>query len=149
MADRDDYDWAALGRAICARRIELGIPSQTAAAERAGININSWNKAETGKPVGGRILQTIAHVLGWEPGTPHEILTHAYRRDVPPLAVIPLPTGLDMGAAILRALADAWQRERGQSLVAGDMATEPTPWGPAIVIRAPHDATTEETNRHA
>lgn len=140
MADRDDYNWAALGEAIRARRRQLGILTQTAAAARSGIDLNTWNRAERGQQVGARALTAISEVLGWEPGTPNEILT---RVDAAPLAVIPLSTSMGVSGAILRALAVAWERETGQTLMAGDMCTEPTPWGQAFVVRDPR--TTEET----
>ncbi|MEU8279541.1 helix-turn-helix domain-containing protein [Microbispora bryophytorum] len=153
MAERDDRNWAALGEAIRARRRELGIHTQTAAAQRAGIDLNTWNKAERGRSVGGRGLQAIAKLLEWDPGMPHAILTRAEAPEAavpgvgdartPALAVIPMSTSMAVSGAILRALAVAWERENGQALVAADMCTESTPWGPAIVVRDPH--ATEET----
>ncbi|MEU8278207.1 helix-turn-helix domain-containing protein [Microbispora bryophytorum] len=154
MSDRDDRNWAALGEAIRARRRELGIHTQTAAAQRAGIDINTWNKAERGRSVGGRGLQAIAELLEWDPGVPHAILTRADAPEAaasgvgdartPPLVVIPLSTSMAVSGAILRALAMAWEHENGQALVAADMCTESTPWGPAIVVHAPQAPDSED-----
>lgn len=70
--------------------------------------------------------------------------------DRPILAVIPLPARLEVSGAILGTLADVWEREHGQVLTTGHMATESTPWGMALVIREPQppapEAITEEGN---
>lgn len=141
MSDRDDRNWEALGEAIRARRRALGIHTQTAAADRSGIDINTWNKAELGRPVGSRALKAITQLLDWDPGTPHALLM---RERTSPLVVIPLTTSMGVSAAILRALADAWRDEHGQTLTAGEMPTESTPWGPAIVVRAPQAPDSED-----
>ncbi|MEU8196358.1 helix-turn-helix transcriptional regulator [Microbispora amethystogenes] len=147
MAEADDYDWEVLGQAIHVRRRELSIPSQAVAAEQAGVHPNTWNRAERGLSIGDSSLHAIAEVLQWDPGTPLAILRGADPAAAgalrsgdtrtPPLAVIPLSTGLEISAAILGALADAWESTHDHTLRTGDMSTEPTPWGPAIVVRDP------------
>lgn len=150
MADR----WDALGQAIHIRRRELGIRSQAAAAELAGIALNTWNRAECGRPVGDDTLRAIATALQWDPGVPLTILrgtdpvmvgairaTGTGGPGTPPLAVIPLATGLEIAAAILGALADAWETQHGQVLTTGNTTTEPTAWGPCMVVRAPGQRT--------
>lgn len=59
--------WAALARLVRDRRLELAIPSQKAAAERANMHVNTWNKVENGQPVRMHSLESLAHVLRWHP----------------------------------------------------------------------------------
>lgn len=70
---RDEH-WDALAKAVRDRRRELGIPTQKAAAELAGISQNTWQRLESGKPISLTSLNAVADVLGWPPSLPTAIL---------------------------------------------------------------------------
>ena len=70
-------DWKRLGLAIKARREELGMPTQQALADAAGVTRQSAQSLESGKQR-SRMPATIGRVekaLGWEPGTAARILS--------------------------------------------------------------------------
>lgn len=67
-------DWAALGDAIRRRRFEMGIPTQRAAANRAGIHLNTWHRLEIGQPIRMTSLAAIATALQWPASYPAAIL---------------------------------------------------------------------------
>lgn len=81
-------DWAALAALVKTHRRRLGIPTQGAAAERAGFSPNTWQRLENGKPISMRSLSIVAAVLGWDPTYPMKILEHG----IDALSVDPKPT---------------------------------------------------------
>lgn len=75
--ERMTRDWKRLGLAIKARREELGMPTQQALADAAGVTRQSAQSLESGKQR-SRMPATIGRVekaLGWEPGTAARILS--------------------------------------------------------------------------
>jgi DNA-binding XRE family transcriptional regulator len=75
-------DWDRLGRAIKARREELGMTTQQALADAAGVTRQSVQSLESGKartrmPVS---IGPVEKVLGWEPGTAAKYLAPAGER---------------------------------------------------------------------
>ncbi|OPG13664.1 helix-turn-helix transcriptional regulator [Microbispora sp. GKU 823] len=89
-------DWPTLARTVRERRQQLGIPTQQAAAERAGLSLNSWQRLEAGTPVSVRTVQAAARVLGWRPGALMAVLNGHPAPDAPapaeaePGAVLPV-----------------------------------------------------------
>jgi hypothetical protein len=81
-------DWAALATLVKTHRRRLGIPTQGAAAERAGFSPNTWQRLESGKPISMRSLSIVAAVLGWYPTDPMKILEHG----IDALSADPTPT---------------------------------------------------------
>lgn len=72
-----DRDWKRLGRAIAAQRDHLGLARQEDLAAAAGVNRQTVQSLEAGKPR-TRMPASIAKVekaLSWEPGTAARILT--------------------------------------------------------------------------
>ncbi|MEU6057930.1 helix-turn-helix domain-containing protein [Streptomyces sp. NPDC047097] len=72
-------DWERLGRAVKARREQLGLATQQALAEAAGVTRQSVQSLEAGKQR-SRMPVTISAVeaaLQWEPGEASRILTAA------------------------------------------------------------------------
>lgn len=70
-------DWDVLGRAIKARREELGLTTQQALADAAGVTRQSVQSLESGKQR-SRMPATIPAIeksLGWEPGSAARILS--------------------------------------------------------------------------
>ncbi|KAF0647118.1 MULTISPECIES: helix-turn-helix domain-containing protein [Streptomyces] len=70
-------DWARLGRAIKARREQLGLTTQQALADAAGVTRQTVQSLESGKPR-SRMPATVAAVekaLQWDPGEASRILT--------------------------------------------------------------------------
>lgn len=70
-------DWTRLGLAIKARREELGMPTQQALADAAGVKRQTIQALESGKQR-SRMPGTIGRVeeaLGWEPGTAARVLS--------------------------------------------------------------------------
>jgi len=76
-------DWAALAELVRARRRELGIPTQEAAAEPTGISKNTWQRLEMGRPIGPSSLSAIAARLGWPPSYPVAVLQQGKDAPVP------------------------------------------------------------------
>lgn len=70
-------DWERLGRAIKARREELGMPTQQALADAADVTRQSVQSLESGKQRTRmpRSIGKVEKVLGWEPGTAARHLT--------------------------------------------------------------------------
>ncbi|MFI7630235.1 helix-turn-helix domain-containing protein [Microbispora rosea] len=60
--------WDTLARIIRERRWQLGIPSQEAAAARAGVSPNTWHRLESGAQVGPRMVHRAATALDLDPG---------------------------------------------------------------------------------
>lgn len=69
-----DGDWAALAQVVRSRRLELGIPTQGAAADLADISKNTWQRLENGKQVSLSSLNSVAHALRWHPSYPVAVL---------------------------------------------------------------------------
>ncbi|UUS30875.1 MULTISPECIES: helix-turn-helix transcriptional regulator [Streptomyces] len=72
-------DWARLGRAIKARREQLGMTTQQALADAAGVTRQTVQALEAGR-VRSRMpaaMAAIERALQWEPGEASRILTGA------------------------------------------------------------------------
>lgn len=72
-----DRDWKRLGRAIAAQRDHLGLARQEDLATAAGVNRQTIQSLEAGRPR-TRMPASIGKVekaLSWEPGTAARILT--------------------------------------------------------------------------
>lgn len=72
-----DRDWKRLGRTIKARREELGMATQQALADKAGVTRQTVQSLEGGKerkrmPVA---IAAVERALEWEPGSAARILT--------------------------------------------------------------------------
>lgn len=115
MPDRSAPDnWKALARHVQDRRRVLGIPSQKAAADLAGIHLNTWSRLETGNSISRNSLVRVAHALEWPPGRPWLILCGEDPGDDDPE---PVPPGdmAEYAAAVRR-------RRRDQGLSQQELA---------------------------
>lgn len=69
MAAEDD-PWKVLARDVIERRRQMGIRTQQALADRAGVHLNTVVRIESGAPASRRAPSwpRIEHALGWPPG---------------------------------------------------------------------------------
>lgn len=101
-ADDRAVDWAAIGRAVYLRRVELGMSNQQALADRAGVHLNTVSRIERGTPSTRRspTWPKIEAALDWAAG--HiEHLADGSPTDAAP------PIGEDLVEDIAQAVRDA------------------------------------------
>lgn len=67
-------DWQRLGDAVFRRRVDLGITSRRALAERAGVGKRTVDSLETGVGVGATSIYKIERALELEPGSLNAVL---------------------------------------------------------------------------
>lgn len=110
MTDADDaaVDWRMIGRAIYQRRAELGMKSQQALADAAGVHVNTIGRIERGVPSSRRnpTWPAIEAALQWPAGYISG-LADGDAAPLPTVELIPESAVREISGAVVDAITDA------------------------------------------